>query len=126
MSTRAKVRSKTLKQTLNNKDVLDMFQGVIGTDGAINIKIAHPKYMKIQRHVSRFIQTLEALRNSGPMTFFPRETAQLVTYIESVSKQFAESFNAPDIDAMMMPADMKTATMASFVEGLDYDKIPAA
>jgi hypothetical protein len=54
---RIKIKSKVVKSTLQNKDVIDMFHGVIGTDGA-SISIIHPKYTLLEKNVKRFLQVL--------------------------------------------------------------------
>ena len=111
MSGRPKIKSKVVKATLANKDVLDMFQGVLGTaEGSATLSITHPKYVKIQTHVERFIKLLEAFHSSNLMGMFQGPKEHLCNYIEALKNQYAESFTAPDFSQwvssiMFMPED---------------------
>jgi len=97
---RPQIKSKVVKATLANKDVLEMFQGVLGTsEGTATLSITHPKYVRIQKHISRFIDLLAALLASRLMTFFPGPHSHLEAYLAALRGQFAESFSAPDFAA---------------------------
>jgi hypothetical protein len=97
---RPQIKSKVVKATLANKDVLEMFQGVLGTsEGSATLSITHPKYVRIQKHISRFIDLLAALLASRLMTFFPGPHSHLEAYLAALRGQFAESFSAPDFAA---------------------------
>ena len=80
MSGRVRIKSKVVKSTLQNKDVLEMFHGVIGTDGA-SLNITHPKYLEIENHVDRFMRVLEALFTWEPLQLFPEHKGNLDFYI---------------------------------------------
>jgi hypothetical protein len=111
MSGRPKIKSKVVKATLANKDVLDMFQGVLGTaEGSATLSITHPKYVKIQTHVERFIKLLEAFHSSNLMGMFQGPKEHLCNYIEALKNQYTESFTAPDFSQwvssiVFMPED---------------------
>ena len=125
MSGRVKIKSKVVKSTLENKDVLDMFHGVIGTDGA-SISITHPKYLEIETQVIRFIKILEALYIWPILVLFPDFKDNLDFYNFSLHKQLAESFIAPDLEPFLkedlnIEKDALEKLMASF---RDYSKIP--
>jgi hypothetical protein len=96
-----KIKSKVVKSTLQNKDVIDMFHGVIGTDGA-SISIVHPKYQLIEKNVKRFLQVLDMLYNEKFLDFFTTFKDNLDMYLFSLRRQFVNSFNAPNIDNFLM------------------------
>lgn len=94
-----KIKSKVVKSTINNKDILDTFQELLGTsDTNACLPVAHPKYDKIQTHVNRFIRLLSMFRESVALSRFPEIKEHLITYIISLEKNFNESFIAPDLE----------------------------
>jgi hypothetical protein len=109
MSKRGKIRSKVVQSTINNKDVMEMFHGVLGTgEGTdLNIKIVHPKYLKAQEHVGRYLILLEALRDSALMGRFPAEAGHLANYVATLRAQAAETFSAPDLAALHPSTEME-------------------
>jgi len=128
MSGRVKIKSKVVKATLANKDVLDMFQGVLGTsEGAATLSITHPKYLRIQGHIDRFIRLLTVLHGSSLMTLFPGPKEHLGGYVEALKKQVGASFNAPDFTQWLSPpaAAATGAGLADYMTTAeDYAKIP--
>jgi hypothetical protein len=109
MSKRGKIRSKVVQATINNKDVMEMFHGVLGTgEGTdLNIKIVHPKYLKAQEHVGRYLILLEALRDSALMGRFPAEAGHLANYVATLRARAAETFSAPDLAALHPSTEME-------------------
>ena len=127
MSGRVKIKSKVVKSTLQNKDVLDMFHGVIGTDGA-SLSITHPKYLDIESHVDRFLRILDALYLWPILTLFSEYKDNIDFYNFALRKQVKESFIAPDLEQYLkedlsIEKDALEKLMASFK---DYSKIPPA
>jgi hypothetical protein len=121
MSGRVKIKSKVVKATLANKDVLDMFHGVLGTsEGATTLSITHPKYLRIQSHVDRFIRLLTALKESRLMSLFPGPKEHLDGYTAALRGQFAASFNAPDFSPWVVPDPGAEAPGAA-----KYAQVPA-
>ena len=98
MPGREKIKSKVVKATLANKDVLDMFQGVLGTsEGSATLSVTHPKYLRIRGHIDRFVRLLTVLHGSNLMTLFPGPKEHLGVYVEALKTQLGASFNAPDL-----------------------------
>lgn len=94
-----KIRSKVVKSTINNRDILDTFQELLGTSETnACLPIAHPKYVKLQTHVNRFIRLLSMFKDSVVMTKFPDIKEQIGEYVISLEKNFNESFTAPDLE----------------------------
>jgi hypothetical protein len=93
-----RIKSKAVRATLANKDVIDMFQGVLGgAEGGVKLSIAHPKYLRMQVHLDRFIRLLVVLHDSRPMQHFPHPREHLASYVAALRNQLAASFNAPDL-----------------------------
>lgn len=94
-----KIKSKVVQATINNKDVIDMFHGVLGTGEAVdlNLDIVHPKYVRIAENCSRFLRVLDALRDSAAMARFPAELAHLAHYVDDLRAKAAATFRAPDL-----------------------------
>jgi hypothetical protein len=90
-----KIKSKVVKSTLQNKDVIDMFHGVIGTDGA-SISIIHPKYELIETNIKRFLQVLDILHNVKFMCYFESFKDNLDMYLFSLRRQFIDAFKAKE------------------------------
>uniref|UniRef100_A0A6C0I0R5 Uncharacterized protein n=1 Tax=viral metagenome TaxID=1070528 RepID=A0A6C0I0R5_9ZZZZ len=118
---RIKIKSKVVKSTLQNKDVIDMFHGVIGTDGA-SISITHQKYNLLEKNVKRFLQVLEILHNVKFMDFFSTFKDNLDMYLFALRRQFTEAFSAPSIDEFLSNGD-ELVTKLNIV-ALDYSKVP--
>ena len=125
---RVKIKSKVVKATLANKDVLDMFQGVLGTsEGAATLSITHPKYLRIQGHVERFIRLLAALHSSSLMALSPGPKEHLGGYVNALKNQFNTSFRAPDFARWLAPPPgaSRLGAEAYSATAEDYAKIPA-
>ena len=94
-----KIRSKVVKSTINNKDILETFQELLGTSETnVCLPVAHPKYVKLQNHINRFIRLLVMFKDSLLMTKFPDIKDPFSNYIDSLEKSFNESFIAPDLE----------------------------
>lgn len=118
MTHRTFAKPKSVQSTLENKDVLDLFHGVLGTaDGGVHISVAHPKYETIRRHTERFVLLLEALRDSHVLQPHPEERARLVAYARHQRGQYAESFAAPDLAPFL-------AATAALTPDNAYAKVP--
>jgi hypothetical protein len=128
MSGRPKIKSKVVKATLANKDVLDMFQGVLGTsEGSATLSITHPKYLRIQGHIDRFIRLLTVLHGSAVIALFPGPKEHLGGYVDALRKQFGASFVAPDFTPWLSPpaaAATSAGIEAYMTTTEDYAKIP--
>ena len=125
---RVKIKSKVVKATLANKDVLDMFQGVLGTsEGAATLSVTHPKYLRIQGHVERFIRLLDALHGSSAMSLDPGPNEHLEGYVAALKKQFKVNFCAPDFTQWLAPpaGGSRLSAEAHVATAEDYAKIPA-
>ena len=102
MAGRVKIKSKVVKATLANKDVLDMFQGVLGTgEGNTTLSITHPKYLRIESHVNRFLRLLGVLHESSVIGLFPGPKEHLGKYVAALKAQMLASFTAPSFDAYL-------------------------
>ena len=116
-----KIKSKVVKSTLQNKDVIDMFHGVIGTDGA-SISIIHPKYELIETNVKRFLQVLDILHNVKFMCYFEPFRDNLDMYLFSLRRQFNDAFKAPNLEPYFAASSELVHKLAPVSR--DYSKIP--
>jgi len=124
MPGRTKIKSKVVKATLANKDVLDMFQGVLGEGGgASSLAVTHPKYLRIEQHVNRFLRLLKVFHDSSALGFFAGPKEHLGNYITALRAQFTQSFNAPDLDKYLA-ADSSGSIEDVMTRTADYSKIP--
>ena len=91
---RKKIKSKVVRSTIENKDVLDMFHGVLGTgdDVPLNLKIVYPKYLNVKTHCERFVRLLEALRDSTPLAQFRDISGALARYTAGVRAEIDKTF----------------------------------
>ena len=120
MSGRVKIRSKVVKATLQNKDVVDMFQGVLGGgEGAAALPITHPKFLRMRNHANRFVLLLETLGRAEMMEKFPAQRDQLRGYAEALRAQFDGSFRAPDFTPWLSGA--AAASTSAGVVGSAYE-----
>ena len=109
MSKRGKIKSKVVQSTINNKDVMEMFHGVLGTgEGTdLNLTIVYPKYLKIVEHCGRYMRLLEAVRDSAVMGRFPAEGGHLAGYVSALREQAAAVLSAPDLAALHPPGQLE-------------------
>ena len=120
-----RIKSKVVNATLANRDILDMFQGVLGGSGGGAIAITHQKYLRIREHVERFLRLLAALRESTLMLqHFPDIRAHLVAYTTALQGQFVKSFSAPDF-SKYLPVLAGVAAAAGPTPA-DYAAVPPA
>ena len=119
-----RIKSKVVNATLANKDILDMFQGVLGGKGGGALPITHQKYLRIREHVERFLRLLSALQESVLMTgHFPDIRAHLVAYTTALQAQFTKSFSAPDFSKYLPQLG---AAAAAGPTAADYARVPPA
>jgi hypothetical protein len=132
MAGRARIKSKVVRSTLENPDVLDMFHGVLGTGraGDYNLRIVYPKYRQLAEHCSRFIRILAAFAASAVMRRFPVAAASLAAYVDGLRAEEREVFTAPDLAALHPPGPLGGLTGDTFdlaaVTRDEYDAFAAA
>lgn len=120
----SKIKSKVVKATLANKDVLDMFHGVLGTaGGGTMLSVVHPKYLRMQEHVGRFLRVLGLLAASRPLALHPGPRQHLENYVAALRAQSAASFSAQDLGPWLAPADAPEAALAPPADR--YAAVPA-
>jgi len=123
-----RIKSKVVQSTIQNKDVLDMFHGVLGTgEGAdLNIEIVYPKYRKVVEHCSRLLRLLETLRDSAAIGHFPAEAGHLAGYVGALREQAAATFQAPDLGALH-PSEQNSEKLVNYsaVTREEYDAFAA-
>jgi hypothetical protein len=113
-----KIKSKVICKTINNKDILDTFQELLGTsDSNACLPIAYPKYLKMKNHIQRFLKLMQTLRENNLMNYFEDIKTSLNNYITSLEKDFSESFNSPDLEQYCDP-------MQDTLAGHNYGNVP--
>lgn len=98
----SKIKSKVVQSTINNKDVMNMFHGILGTgeETDLNITIVYPKYLNIIKQCDKYLRLLEAFRNSAIMKHFPAENEHLSGYITSLRDQEKTIRDVPDFNSL--------------------------
>jgi hypothetical protein len=120
----SKIKSKVVKATLANKDVLDMFHGVLGTaGGGAMLCVVHPKYLRMQEHVGRFLRVLGLLAASRPLALHPGPRQHLENYVAALRAQSAASFSAQDLGPWLAAAGAPEVTLAPPADR--YAAVPA-
>jgi hypothetical protein len=104
---RGRITTKVVKSAINNKDVIDMFQGVMGTgDGTgINPRIVYPKYLLIQNHCNRFLKLLGLFYRSPEMAAFTVPMQALSAYAASLKNEMVSLFAVPKFEELYPPTD---------------------
>ena len=110
MSSRGRIKCKVVESTINNRDVLDMFNEVLGTGEKVdlNLAVVHPKYLSLKNHCQRFIRLLEALAQAPCMAALGAHLP-LRAYLEPLRAQLGEVFSAPDLAAAYPPSPLEAA-----------------
>ena len=117
-----KIKNKVVQSTINNKDVLEMFHGVLGTgeETALNLKIVYPKFLKIKETAHRYIKLMKTLMDSKFIGHFPDDAAALAAYVASLQRQAENAFMAPDL-ASLHPPDAASAQITNAIA--DYSAV---
>lgn len=124
MSGRTKIKSKVVKDTLANKDILEMFQGVLGTsEGSSSLGITYPKYQNIKLHVGRFLKVLSVFQESKLMGMFQHPQEHLEGYVEALKSQLSTSFVNYDFSQWVTTP---TGIEAHMERKEDYKSVPPA
>jgi len=125
MTSRGKIKSKTVRATLANQDVLDMFQGIMGkSESPTALHILYPKYVRMRTHAERFVRLLTVLGDSDLMVgVFPELNGHLLAYVDTLGTQLAESFSAPDFGPYL-PGGGAAPLVVDFAVAATYSGIP--
>jgi len=135
MSRRTKIQSKVIRGAINDKNVLGMFQDLLGMgEGgkqSHRLDIIYPKYVELRSLCGRFVKILEVLGNSVLMqTKHHREAALLKTYVAALKTQLESTFCAPQLETLYAPPKLLTnapvligAPLEEKAE-IDYRKVP--
>lgn len=85
---------KEIKVTLGGKDdgLTEMFNQMLGT-GAVNIHIAHPRYVTMRDLVEQLIKLFEVFGSSPMMESFPDASVELATFCRGAREQMAAAFS---------------------------------
>lgn len=110
--------SGVVRQTLDNRDVLDMFDGVLGA-GEVDLNILDAKYKQLRLHVDRFLTLLEALLAYEGLRPFARDSELLTGFIRALRAQFVENFSAA-----LPPPPMHSAATPLALDADPYAGIP--
>lgn len=125
MSGRIKIKSKAVKSALENKDILDMFEGIINGN-TISSKSSLPiiisKYKTLQTHTQSFIKTLEILLKSPVLSEFELIKTELRAYCDSLQFQYTKEFSAPDMDKYI-PSQSELEKAAGVPVSIDIDAV---
>lgn len=103
----AKVKVKSVKKTLGNKDVQELFQSALGGgDSQLDYSIAWPKFKRVRYHLSRVVKILSWFQKQKWLkTYFPEEQVLIATYVVELGEEFLEGYqrNVPDLDMYLDP-----------------------
>lgn len=127
-----RVRVKTVRQTLGNKDIQGLFQGALGGGGPLDNTIVWPKFKRVRMEIGRTIRVLDWLAvRPWLKEHFPHEAEGISSYLAQLQAEFAEFFeNAPDLDRYLDPlmlqvcGDGSEESMLSLTP--DFTQIPPA
>ncbi len=92
-----RIKSKVVKSTLQNKDVLDMFSSVLNgnIEGKSSIHILYPKYLKLYSSISRYLRVLTTFQEVEFLEKFQELKNMLINYVQILTNQFQSTYCAP-------------------------------
>lgn len=99
-----RVRVKTVRKTLANKDVQALFQQAMGGEsdgGALAYAVVWPKFKRVRHAAGRAVKVCGWLAGRDWLAeAFPDEHAQMTDYFDRLRQEHADAFGAaPDLDA---------------------------
>jgi hypothetical protein len=100
-----RVRVKTVRQTLGNKDIQGLFQGALSGGGPLDNNIVWPKFKRVRMEIGRTIRVIDWLAGRVWLReHFPHEARGISEYLAQLNSEFTEFFGgAPDLDAHLDP-----------------------
>lgn len=114
MGARIKIKQKTVRATLGDKDVMGLFSEMMGggDSSGTNPAMVYAKYVRMERHADRFVRLLALLRGSSAAQHGGQA---LGPFVERLQEQQAEVFAAPDL-APFLGTELPTTE--------DFEKVP--
>jgi hypothetical protein len=116
---KTKFISKTAKSTLRNRDVVDMFNGIMDNKNT-TLSVIHQKYQRLSRHTDRFIMLLRMLSRSCIIKKFPTIENALVKYVDHLNDLYLKWFNLPDLSSYIK----ETSVPSLEKQEVDYSNVP--
>uniref|UniRef100_U9TXW9 Uncharacterized protein n=1 Tax=Rhizophagus irregularis (strain DAOM 181602 / DAOM 197198 / MUCL 43194) TaxID=747089 RepID=U9TXW9_RHIID len=99
MKTKVRIKSRVVHDTLHNRDIIEMFHGILGTnDESISLHVVYPKYETLCSLSTKFIEILNVLYRSSVLSKFDDSTKErLGGYVQELRELSHLTFTAPDI-----------------------------
>lgn len=129
----SRVKVKSVKKTLGNKDVQELFRSALGGgDAPLDYTITWPKFKRVRSQLARFVKAVAWLQEQHWLQdMFPAEQQKIREYAATLGREFMAGFKAvPDLDAHADDIKRQTAQAAGGDALLDlcpvFDDVPAA
>ena len=89
----SRVKVSTVKQTLGNSDIQEMFRSMMG-EGQKDMRVVWPKFKKVRHHLDRLIQLIDWLVTTRRwmIEHFQDERANIVRFNVQLRSEFMEHF----------------------------------
>src|SRR5690348_5880743 len=98
---RSKVKAKVVKSTMGNKDVLEMFQNMVGVSDddkpSGDTRILYPKYEKLRTGFRRYLKLFDLLAISTAAKNNTLILRCIVNYIADVKSAIDGLFTLPEL-----------------------------
>ncbi|EXX73414.1 hypothetical protein RirG_051150 [Rhizophagus irregularis DAOM 197198w] len=123
MKTKVRIKSRVVHDTLHNRDIIEMFHGILGTnDESISLHVVYPKYETLCSLSTKFIEILNVLYRSSVLSKFDDSTKErLGGYVQELRELSHLTFTAPDIRPYLPELPLQL-NMTLGVE--DFSKVP--
>lgn len=100
----AKIRSKCITKTVNDKEIVELFRTMLGgCKGQHNYTIIWPKYKAMRNGADQFVSAIESFASSEFLKNFPDHVSGIATYAHKLRSLYASTFNSPDLDEFIVP-----------------------
>ncbi|CAB5394963.1 unnamed protein product [Rhizophagus irregularis] len=123
MKTKVRIKSRVVHDTLRNRDIIEMFHGILGTnDESISLHVVYPKYETLCSLSTKFIEILNVLYRSSVLSKFDDSMKErLGGYVQELRELSHLTFTAPDIRPYLPELPLQL-NMTLGVE--DFSKVP--
>ena len=116
---------KSVKNTLNDGNVVEMFQNILGTtEGSISFPIAYINFIKMKNTIKRYILTLDSIGKNDILNSFPEMKESTNKYTLTLAGLFASSFSDIKINRHFSKERQDTFLQESKLCETDYMSIP--
>jgi len=103
---KSRIKCKLVKSTLGDKDVVGMFNDLLGaSEGSVNIQVVYPKYKELRKLVRMYVRIFASMAGSQCLIKLERDNdensslSMVNAYADRLTTDYFEIFDLPNFDS---------------------------